>query len=171
MPLDTPPNLNQSQNRRQANHHHDSTTMKFGFFWIRKRKSRSKTAWYKWNHVTQSTIVIWRLKCDDFTIWLHLRITGESQSWHIPFIHAGNLLSNSFFIAAILIQLPNCPLTPSLTCGTDSRLSSVQMYVLDSTRATSRGSVRAKMLREETSFRSKKLSRIRSENTLALVKR
>lgn len=96
-----------------------------------------------------------KAKCDDFTIWLHIRITGESQSWHIPFIHAGNLLSNSFFIAAILIQLPNCPLTPSLTCGTDSRLSSVQMYVLDSTRATSRGSVRAKMLREETSFQSK----------------
>lgn len=153
-------NLNQSQNRRQANHHHDSTTMKFGFFWIRKRKSRSKTAWYKWNHVTQSKIVIWRLKCDDFTIWLHIRITGASQSSHIPFIHAGNLLSNSFFIAAILIQLPNCPLTPSLTCGTDSRLSSVQMYVLDSTRATSRGSVRAKMLRDETSFRSKNWVRL-----------
>lgn len=152
MPLDTPPNLNQSQNRRQANHYHDSTTMKFGFFWIRKSFENSL---YKWNHVTQSKIVIWRLKCDDFTIWLHIRITGESQSWHIPFIHAGNLLSNSFFIAAILIQLPNCPLTPSLTCGTDSRLSSVQMYVLDSTRATSRGSVRAKMLREETIFRSK----------------
>ena len=46
----------------------------------------------------------------------------------------------------MLIQLPNWPLTPSLAAGIDSRFSPVQMYVLDSTRATSRGSVRAKKL-------------------------
>lgn len=66
----------------------------------------------------------------------------------VPFIQPGNLLSSSFFIAASPIQFPNWPFTPSLVCGTDSRLSFVQMYVLDSTRATSRGSVRAKKLRD-----------------------
>ena len=67
-------------------------------------------------------------------------------SFNLPFIHPGNRLPNSFFIASMLIQLPNWPLTPSLAAGIDSRFSSVQMYVLDSTRATSRGSVRAKKL-------------------------
>lgn len=71
---------------------------------------------------------------------------GFYNLMYLPFMHPGNLLPSSLFMAFILIQLPSWPLTPSLALGMDSRLSSVQMYVLDSTRATSRGSVRAKKL-------------------------
>lgn len=81
-----------------------------------------------------------------YIFFLSLVCPVQYSTWNLPFIHPGNRLPNSFFIASMLIQLPNWPLTPSFAAGIDSLFSSVQMYVLDSTRATSRGSVRAKKL-------------------------
>ena len=50
------------------------------------------------------------------------------------------------------IQLPSCPLTPGFGIGTASRCDGVEMNVLDSTRATSRGSVCARKLNQITWF-------------------
>lgn len=61
-----------------------------------------------------------------------------------PFMQPGNREANSRSISSIDIQLPKVPLTPGLGSGTVSFLFFVAMNVLDSTRATSAGSVRAK---------------------------
>merc|ERR1719150_550989 len=62
----------------------------------------------------------------------------------LPFIHLGNLSSIASSRASGLIQWPSVPLTPSAGSGMVSNFSGVEMTVLDSTLATSLGSVLAK---------------------------
>jgi hypothetical protein len=71
-------------------------------------------------------------------------------------MHPGNRFLMATSRSSGDIQLPSCPLTPGFGTGTASRCDSVEMNVLDSTRATSRGSVCANTLNIPTgSFRVK----------------
>ena len=63
-----------------------------------------------------------------------------------PFMEEANRSLATFARASLEIQLPRAGLTPSRQTGMVSRFLSVEMTVLDSTRATSAGSVRVNQL-------------------------
>ena len=64
--------------------------------------------------------------------------------FNLPCIHPGNSSCTFAFKSLGDIQLPRDPLTPSAAGGMDSNFWGVDITVLDSTLATSFGSVRAK---------------------------
>ena len=71
----------------------------------------------------------------------------NSRGGHSPAIQPSKSSFTSSSRSFVCFHCPRIPLTPCRTCGTVSYLSSVAIQVLDSTRATSAGSVRHKKLK------------------------
>ena len=77
---------------------------------------------------------------------LRSSFTWHSRGGHSPAIQPSKSSFTSSSRSFVCFHCPRIPLTPCRTCGTVSYLSSVAIQVLDSTRATSAGSVRHKKL-------------------------
>ena len=78
-------------------------------------------------------------------------------SAHKPFMHPGILSPRAFAKSSGDIQCPSCPSTPGNGWGIASLLFGVEITVLLSTLATSRGSVHVYQLKSKITLNSKRL--------------